>query len=644
LDLGELILQTQSPPFEKLGVFPVEQFYPQKDRFGLAMRLNNILASPAFQPWITGEPLDVASLLYTPEGKPRHSIFYIAHLGETERMFIVTLLFGAIETWMRRQKGTTNLRALVYFDEIFGYLPPIGNPPSKKPMLRMLKQARAFGVGLVLATQNPVDVDYKALSNAGSWFIGRLQTDRDKQRLLDGLEGASGGGFDRSTSDKLLSSLGKRVFLVNNVHSKGGPQLFQTRWAMNYLAGPMTRTQLAELNALVKPATPAYSAVPSSPATPSVQPASFAGARGSVAGTPPLSDTQPTRPVSAPSTPQPSPLANFSKTRPAVPTGVQEYFLPRSLSFAKALDASGYNAPSNAQPLGIVYLPALLAQAEVRFADRSGNAENQRFCALVRQLERSRMLWDDWEGNPLEPRDLESRPEPDFLFSQLPTTLSDAKLLKTLSGDYVEYVFRNASLTVYSNATLKLNSKPGESRTEFEKRCEDEAERQEDLAVKKVEAAYATKLNRLKDKLKAEERELERDKADLNARRMEEMSKGAETLMNIAGAFLGGGRRSVGSKISSSMTKRRLTSEAAADVAESEQEIADLQKQIEDLQADLQEELEDLDAKWNETAKEIDEKSLSPRKSDVALDLFGVVWQPHWALQVNGEIVTVSAF
>jgi len=327
--------------------------------------------------------------------------------------------------------------------------------------------------------------------------------------------------------------------------------------------------------------------------------------------------------------------------------------LPRRLSFAKALDASGYNAPSNSQPLGIVYQPALLAQTEVRFADRSGNAENQRFCALVRQLERNRMLWEDWEGNPLEPRDLESRPEPDFLFAQLPATLSDAKLLKTLSGDYVEYVFRSASLTVYGNTALKLNSTPGESklnstpgesRTEFEKRCEDEAERQEKLAVKKVEAAYATKLNRLKDKLKAEERELERDKAELNSRRMEEMSKGAETLMNIAGAFLGGGRRSVGSKISSSMTKRRQTSEAAADVTESEQEIADLQKQIEDLQSDLQEELEDLDAKWNETAKEIDEKSLSPRKSDVALDLFGVVWQPHWALQVNGELVTVSAY
>ena len=217
LDLGELILQTQNPPFPKLGVFDVNTFFPEKDRFELAMLLNNILAAPAFQVWIEGQPLDIPSLLYTPDGRPRHSVFYIAHLSDAERMFFVTLLFTAVETWMRTQMGTSTLRSIVYFDEIYGYLPPTANPPSKQPMLRMLKQARAFGVGLVLVTQNPVDVDYKGLSNAGSWFIGKLQTDQDKQRLLDGLEGAS-PGLDRSSYDKLISTLGKRVFLLHNVH------------------------------------------------------------------------------------------------------------------------------------------------------------------------------------------------------------------------------------------------------------------------------------------------------------------------------------------------------------------------------------------------------------------------------------------
>ncbi len=249
LDLSELILQTQSPPFPKLGVFDVNTFFPEKDRFSLAMLLNNILAAPAFQVWIEGQPLDIPSLLYAPDGRPRHSVFYIAHLTDTERMFFVTLLYSAVEAWMRAQSGTQGLRAILYFDEIFGYMPPLGNPPSKQPMLRMLKQARAFGVGQVLVTQNPVDMDYKALSNAGSWFIGKLQTERDKLRLLDGLESAMAGGLDRGAYDRMISSLGKRVFLLHNVHAKQ-PLLFQTRWAMNYLAGPLTRTQIPLVNQL----------------------------------------------------------------------------------------------------------------------------------------------------------------------------------------------------------------------------------------------------------------------------------------------------------------------------------------------------------------------------------------------------------
>ena len=250
LDLTELILQIQTPPFDKLGAFPVDTFFPAKDRMALALQVNNILAAPTFDMWRSGQNLDVAGLLFTADGRPRHSVFYLAHLSDSERMFFVTILFSAVETWMRTQPGATSLRALLYMDEIFGYLPPIATPPSKQPLLRMLKQARAFGLGLVLATQNPVDVDYKALSNAGTWFIGKLQTEQDKQRLLDGLESAAPGSLDRNTIDKLISSLGKRVFLMQNVHEKQ-PVVFQTRWTMNFLAGPMTRTQIPALNKLV---------------------------------------------------------------------------------------------------------------------------------------------------------------------------------------------------------------------------------------------------------------------------------------------------------------------------------------------------------------------------------------------------------
>src|SRR5215211_6429845 len=248
VELGELVVQVQNPPFEKLGALPVETLFPTKDRMELSLVLNNILAAPAFETWREGQPLNIGAMLYTADGRPRHNIFYLAHLSDTERMFFVTLLLSAVETWMRTQSGSSSLRALLYMDEIFGYLPPLRNPPSKLPLLRMLKNARAFGLGLLLATQNPVDLDYKALSNAGTWFIGKLQTEQDKGRLLDGLEGAS-GGISRTIFDKLISSLGKRVFVLHNIHAKQ-PELLQTRTTMNFLAGPITRNRIGDLNRL----------------------------------------------------------------------------------------------------------------------------------------------------------------------------------------------------------------------------------------------------------------------------------------------------------------------------------------------------------------------------------------------------------
>ncbi|MCC7233840.1 MAG: hypothetical protein IT163_00970 [Bryobacterales bacterium] len=249
LELGQLIQQVQSPPFERVGVMELETFYPAKDRMRLAMQLNNLLASPGFSQWMEGVPLDIGSLLYTPQGKPRVAILSIAHLSDAERMFVVSLVLNHTLAWMRQQAGTTSLRAILYMDEIFGYFPPVSNPPAKMPLLTLLKQARAFGLGVVLATQNPVDLDYKGLSNTGTWFIGRLQTERDKQRVLEGLEGAStaaGGRFDRSRMEQILAGLGSRVFLMNNVHDDG-PVVFETRWAMSYLRGPLTRQQLKQL-------------------------------------------------------------------------------------------------------------------------------------------------------------------------------------------------------------------------------------------------------------------------------------------------------------------------------------------------------------------------------------------------------------
>lgn len=267
-DLEALIRAVQKPPFTRVGVLDLEEFFPSKQRLGLVMALNNLLASPGFASWREGEPLDIASLLRTPEGKPRLAVLSIAHLSDAERMFFVTTLLEEVIAWMRRQPGTPSLRALLYMDEIFGYLPPVANPPSKGPLLLLLKQARAFGLGLLVATQNPADLDYKALANCGTWFIGRLQTDRDKMRILEGLESASAGrGTDRATLNELLNSLGKRIFLLNSVHLSA-PVVFTTRWTMSYLRGPLTREQIRQLTPRREEApTPPVPTAPASPDT-----------------------------------------------------------------------------------------------------------------------------------------------------------------------------------------------------------------------------------------------------------------------------------------------------------------------------------------------------------------------------------------
>ena len=248
VDLASLINAIQNPPFQQVGVMSLDTFYPKNERQQLAVRCNNLLASPSFASWMEGEPLDIDRLLYNAQGKPQLAILSIAHLGDAERMFFVTLLLNQMVAWMRRQPGTTSLRAILYMDEIFGYFPPVANPPSKAPLLTLLKQARAYGLGIMLTTQNPVDLDYKALSNMGTWFIGRLQTDRDRQRLLDGLENASSldDAFDRAALDQRIAGLKQRVFLMRNVHETE-PVLFEARWALSYLRGPLTRREIEAL-------------------------------------------------------------------------------------------------------------------------------------------------------------------------------------------------------------------------------------------------------------------------------------------------------------------------------------------------------------------------------------------------------------
>lgn len=611
LDLGELIMQTQSPPFDKLGVFDIDRFFPEKDRFELAMLLNNILASPAFQSWIEGEPLDVGQLLYDENGRSRHTIFYIAHLPEAERMFFVTLLYSAVESWMRAQSGTTSLRALVYFDEIFGYLPPIGNPPSKEPMLRMLKQARAFGVGLVLATQNPVDVDYKALSNAGTWFIGKLATDQDKQRLLDGLASAVPGGLDRSEYDHLISALGKRVFLLRNVHEKQ-PLLFQTRWAMNYLAGPVTRAQIPALNALAGASEP----VVAEPSKRTAKPAAAKKAAPEPAG----------------------PELPGSLTRPAVPSGVVEYFLPHNLTLSEAAAQDGTTLPSDVQSQGLLYHPVLLAQANVRYRNTKYGVNSDAVqTAVIHEPDRRGIIrWEEHLSMPIDARSLARDAAPQARFATLEAPLTDGRTLKSLQKDFADWIYRGAEMPVQANETLKLYAGPDVTPNAFAQQCAEAADVAADAEVERLRTSYGKKVDALREKLAREERELREDKADLARRKREELSTHAETVFG----FLFGRKRSV----SSSMTKRRMTSQAQEDVEESEDEIARLKKEIDELQAEIETQIDAIEAKWEAVATEVTTVPITPYKKDIVLDLFGVAWLPYHLVETNGRLLQLPGY
>lgn len=617
LDLGELIMQVQSPPFEKLGVFPVDRFFPENDRFDLAMLLNNILAAPAFQPWLQGEPLDIGRLLYTPDGRPRHSVFFIAHLSDSERMFFVTLLYSAVETWMRSQVGTGSLRALIYFDEIFGYLPPIGNPPSKTPMLRLLKQARAFGVGLVLATQNPVDIDYKALSNAGTWFIGKLGTDQDKQRLLDGLSSAAGAGLNRSEYDRLISALGKRIFLLRNVHEKH-PVLFQTRWAMNYLAGPVTRAQIPALNEMAKAgAIPATSPV-RAPAAPPVAGSTSMPA----AAEPALSDLL---------------AQEGSRTRPAIPSDLMEFFLPNNLTPSEA-GIRGQRDTHGKQPLGILYRPVLLAQADVRYSQRKYNLNlDLRVAALVQEPdERGVVRWDDHLIQPIAERDLDRQPLREAVFAQLGGAVSDARLLKGLESDFVDWIYRTAQIEVRAHEYLKVYAGPDIDEDDFRQMCIDAAEPLEEAETSKVEAQFRRKLDSLQKKLRREERELEADQEEYNRRKREEAVKHAETLFSLFSSR----RRS----LSSSMSKRSMTEKAKAEVEETEDNIVDLNREIAELEEQALEAINAVDEKYDELIDDVTMITVTPYKKDVAVTHFGIAWYPYHVLEDDGRTLTVPGF
>lgn len=610
MDLTSLIQQIQDPPFEKLGALDLGKFYPDDERFKLAMQLNNLLAAPSFEAWTEGVPLDIERLLWSEEGKPRHSVFYLAHLPDSERMFFVTLLLTAVEAWMRAQSGSSSLRALMYFDEVLGYLPPVAMPPSKPPLLRLLKQARAFGLGILLTTQNPVDLDYKALSNAGTWFIGKLQTERDKDRLLDGLKSVEGGeyGIPIKTIDNTISALGKRVFLLNNVHEKQ-PEIFQTRWAMAYLKGPITRTQLADLNRIAQ-----------------------------VEERLPAAET--TEPSSAPKEAIGAAVWEGTVDKPpSLPSRITGFFLPNDMTVSAGLKALE-ESPDGVDVLGLVYKPAVLVQTIVRYIERkTGIDETRSVTALVEELNPQGFVrWDDWRTEAIDSSDLDSKPAPEARFLPLGAAFESSTMINGLKSDFVDYVYQDAGLKLLANEQLDLIAKPGVTEADFKVESQAAAQKAMEEEIEDLKDTFRKKVEKIQDRIKKEERELAEDESEFSSRRLEELATHAE---NILGLFTGSRSRR---RVSSSLTKRRMTSKAKADIEESVETIEKLQEDLAALEESMTEEIEALEERWDEVAGQVEETLVMPYKKNIRVELFGVAWVPYWRVQRGGDVYDAPGY
>lgn len=596
LDLPSLILQVQRPPMQRFGVMDIETFYPERDRFQLAMALNNLIASPGFALWMEGEPLDIGRMLYTPQGKPRMAILSIAHLSDAERMFFVSMLLNQTLSWVRRQSGTTSLRALLYMDEIFGYFPPVSNPPSKAPLLTLLKQARAFGMGIVLATQNPVDLDYKGLSNCGTWFIGRLQTENDKSRLMDGLSSAAGGALDRARLNAVLSSLGNRVFLLHNVHQPE-PVTFETRWAMSYLRGPLTRMQIQSLTARSNTAMALAGAPAQGAAVQGTTGGSAAGGR-----------------VAPPPPPAAMGGVGMEAARPALPAGLREFFLPAGSATE------------------VEYEPRLGGFARVHYQHAATKVDVTHAVGLLAEFEEGAepIHWEHAREAAVDLRELETEPSAEARFQPIPAGMLDAKRLKAWESDLGRYLFSSRPLSLMRSKTFGLVSKPGETERDFRVHLRQVAHEQRDQKVAALRARYGDRLAKLEERIFTAQQRVAKEKADVRKAQMDMVSNAGAALL---GAIFGGGRGSVATRAArgGSAAARGLgrSQKESQDVAIAGEKLEQLMAQREELLQELQSQADAIAQQMDPLFEELETVQIKPKKADIDIRLVTLVWAPR---------------
>ncbi|MCU0720808.1 MAG: DUF87 domain-containing protein [Pirellula sp.] len=615
LSLEELIRQIQTPPISKIGVIDLESFYPSVERQKLSMTLNNLLASPAFAGWLEGQSLDIKKLFYTNEGRHKLSIISISHLNDSERMFFVTILLTELLSWMRSQPGTSSLRAIFYMDEVYGYFPPSAKPPSKTPMLTLLKQARAFGLGIVLATQNPVDLDYKGLANMGTWFLGRLQTQRDKDRVLDGLEGASlsqGGHFDRASMERALSALGNRVFLMNNVHDDG-PTIFQTRWALSYLRGPLSRGQISSL---MREKRQALANQVDSKASGGVT-----NDRGGVSNNSGgIVRDDGNRLGSSPK----------SSGRPILRPEIQERFV----------------APTLLPKIGnqLIYRPALLINSSVHYVKANPAIDVWRDIHMICPIE-GQVANDPWEsGKNYSPQEwsVGRQPEDGFVFEELSAELLSDKTYKRLEKSFGDFAHRHMPYRVYFSKALKQISAPEMSEMDARIHFSMVSREAKDRAVEGLREKYAAKFRSLQTKISAAELKLDKERQQSQSKKLEGFLNAGTS---IFGALFGNkvSTRTRATKAATAVKNIGKATAASGDLARAEQSLDELIEMNESLEQELESDVEELSSKFAPQNLELELIEIPLRKSDTKTDLVALAWIP-WQIPQDGKATPLITF
>jgi hypothetical protein len=607
LDLPSLIQQIQTPPVNQIGVMSLDAFFPAKERFELALQFNNLLAAPGFAGWLAGDALDIGNILYNPAGKPRLAIFSVAHLSDSERMFFISLLLNQILSWVRTQPGTTSLRAILYMDEIYGYFPPVANPPSKTPLLLLLKQARAYGLGLLLTTQNPVDLDYKGLSNTGTWFIGRLQTERDKMRVLEGLEGAAatqGATFDRSTMEQTLAGLGNRIFLMHNVHDDQ-PTIFETRWCMSYLCGPLTRAQIQRLGAGNRTA-PAGSQPAAAPGAP-------AGAAPAAPGAATASPAVAAPTGAAPAAPAP---AGAAPAAPALPPTITQYYLP--------VRGSADDAGS------LVYKPAALGFAQLGFRDTPTGVQASRELLAAAPITDDvfGVSWDQALQLPIPVNDLEKAAQAAARHAALPPAAATPGNYTTWGKDFAAWLYRTQELELWKSPLTKVVSNPGESERDFRIRLQQSTREERDAEIEQLRKKYAVKINALNEKIRRSEQSVDREKEQAR-------QQGMQTAISIGATILGSflGKRAISAsslgRATTAIRGASRTMKEKGDVDRSQDTVATYKAQLKELEDEFTRESEGLAARLDPANQELARLVLRPTKTEIQVKLTALAWLPY---------------